>query len=329
MMNDKISDIASKVKKFDRVLIFPHENADGDAMGSSCGFCLALRKLGKDAWVLTSENTAKNLDFLEKGCVTHDNGIFSEDYLSMMVDCSSISRIPGREDAFLGGAAKACIDHHSVTEGDTEFDFGRVEPTSAATGELIYMLVRDMGCEIDLPIADCIFAAVTTDTGNFQHSNTTKRSHEIAGELFDVDGFDCKKVSVLLYDRNSLGSMKLQSEVIENVRLSGDCRAAVGCVTQEMLSENGCTMDEADGIVEKLAGIDGVEIACLLKEKDRQTVKVSMRAKSFANVARVAASHGGGGHVRAAGCTLHETVDEAADRMIAELGEEISRSENE
>ena len=322
-MNDTIRSIATIMRDLDGILLFPHINMDGDALGSCSALCLALRSLGKMAYVMISEPVPKNLDFLECGCCTTDDSVLDDIQLSMMLDCNGLSRIPGRESAFLRGRLKGCIDHHATGSKEIRYDFTRIEPKSAATGEIVYRLIKDLGAEITLDIANCIFAAITTDTGNFQHTNTTSRSHEIVGHLYKVEGFNSKTISALIYDRKSKEAMRLESAVLGGLTFYADGKVAVGKVTQDLLKEYGCTMDEAEGIVPRIMSIDGVEAGCLFKETPTN-VRCSLRGRTYANVEKVAASFGGGGHILAAGCTFNKPLAEAEQEILPLLTDAVS-----
>ena len=311
--------------RLDGILIYPHVNMDGDALGSSTAICLALRQLGKKAYVMINEPIPKNLDFLECGCTTTDDSVLDEVQLSLMLDCNSMNRIRGREAAWERGKLKGCVDHHRTKHTDIRFDFVRAEPSSAATGEIIYNIIKAMGVEITLDIANCIFAAITTDTGNFQHSNTTKRSHEIVGHLYKIEGFNTKDISALIYDRKSKGALRMESIVLSNLEFYEDGKLVIGKVTDEILEETGCTMDEADGIVQQMMSIDGVEVGCLFKDNP-SGCRASLRAKSYANVESVASKFGGGGHVLAAGCSFKEEIPEAESMIVPELIEAINKA---
>lgn len=322
-MNDTIKSIATIMSDLDGILLFPHVNMDGDALGSCSALCLALRSLGKRAYVMINEPVPKNLDFLECGCCTDDDSVLEDVQLSLMLDCNGLGRIPGRESAWARGRLKGCIDHHATAFKDIRYDFARIEPKSAATGEIVYRLIKDLGAEITLDIANCIFAAITTDTGNFQHSNTTSRSHEIVGHLYKVEGFNSKEISALIYDRRSKEALKLESAVIAGLDFYADGRIAVGRVTQAMLGEYGCTMDEAEGIIQRVMSIEGVEGGCLFKET-QTNVRASLRGRTYINMEKVARTFGGGGHVLAAGCTFDLPLENAESRLIPELIEAVS-----
>ena len=318
-MNDTIKSIATIMKDLDGILLFPHVNMDGDALGSCTALCLALRSLGKKAYVMINEPVPKNLDFLECGCTTNDDSVLDDVQLSLMIDCNGLNRISGREAAWERGRLKGCIDHHATKAKEIRYDFARIEPKSAAAGEIVYNVIRAMGADITLDIANCIFAAITTDTGNFQHSNTTSRSHEIAGHLYKIEGFNSKVISALIYDRRSKEAMRLEGEVIADLDFYADGRLAVGRVTQKLLKETGCTMDESEGIIQKMMSIERVEGACLLKETETN-VRASLRGRTYANMAKAAAEFGGGGHTLAAGCTFQDMdLSEAEKTLIPVL----------
>jgi phosphoesterase RecJ-like protein len=324
-LNDTIKSIATIMKDLDGILIFPHMNMDGDALGSSTALCLALRSLGKKAYVMINEPVPKNLDFLECGCTTNDDSVLDDVQLSVMVDCNGLDRIQGREEVWKRGRLKGCIDHHATKAKDMRYDFSRVEPKSAAAGEIIYNIIKALGVTIDLDMANAIFTAITTDTGNFQHSNTTSRSHEIAGHLYKIEGFNSKAISALIYDRRSKNAIRMESKVLENLNFYADGKLVVGRVTQDLLRECECTMDEADGIIQKMMSIDGVEGACLFKETDH-SIRASLRGRSYANMEKAAAKYGGGGHMLAAGCSFYAPMPEVEELFIPELIEAVSRT---
>ena len=325
-MNDTIKSIATLLKDLDGIMIYPHVNMDGDALGSATAICLALRQLGKKAYIMINEPVPKNLDFLEIGCTTEDDSVLEEIQLSLMLDCNDINRIPGRESAFERGKLKGCIDHHQNKSSTIRFDFIRSEPKSAATGEIIYNLIKALGVEISLDMANCIFTAITTDTGNFQHINTTRRSHDIVGHLYNIEGFNSKQISALIYERKSKEALKMESMVLSNLNYYEGGKIAVGRITQDLLNEMNCTMDEADGIVQQVMSIDGVEVGCLLKQSELN-VRASLRGRSYANMQTVASEFGGGGHILAAGCTFTTLdVDEAERTIVPELIKSVNRA---
>lgn len=323
-MNDTIRSIATIMSDLDGIMLYPHVNMDGDALGSCTALCLALRALGKKSYIMINEPIPKNLDFLDFGCTTTDDSVLEDIQLSLMLDCNGLNRIPGREASWERGRLKGCIDHHATASKDIRYDFTRIEPKSAATAEIVYRLIKDLGAEITLDIANCIFTAITTDTGNFQHTNTTSRSHEIAGHLYKVEGFNSKSISALIYDRKSKEALQMESAVLGDLEFYAEGKLAVGKVTQRILYDFGCTMDEADGIIVRMMSIDGVEGACLFKEAGPESVRASLRGRSYVNMAKAASVFGGGGHLLAAGCSFNLPLEEAKSQLIPVLIDAIN-----
>lgn len=318
--NVSYSKIAKKMRSYERVLIFPHIHPDGDALGSSGALCKALRLLDIEAYVLVDEDFPHNLNFLDEDVSTFNTEVFNGfDYLAVMVDCSDTSRILNRLDAFKSAKERIVIDHHITASPDFKPDLMRVEPDSAATGELVYYIINELGITMNQYIAYAIFTAITTDTGNFQHQNTTARSHEIAAALYDVEGFNSKPVSNLIYNRDSLNSFELEKLVMESIKIYEKGRIVIAFITKEMLKETNTDMSETDRFITKLMTIDEVEIAAILKENEENLTKVSLRAKSYADVSKIADKFGGGGHKRAAGFNLSVPPMEALSLFIDDL----------
>ena len=297
-----------KLAEAGSILIFPHVNMDGDALGSAAAVCRALRKMGKTCWILLEDEIPRNLRFLDSGLCTYDQNLVAVQDISLCLDCGDISRFLKRKEKFLEGRISICIDHHRTTEPFCDYNY--VDPDAAATGQLIYHLLEAMGSDIDSDMADALFTAITTDTGNFQYSNTNRECHEIAAVLYDL-GVDVPGVSQQIYESARLERIRLHAEALAQLRIFADGQAAMAVVTQEMLKKTGAGMDETEGIVDKLRSIDGVEIAVLVKEDAEERIKLSLRAKRYADVAEIAGHLGGGGHVRAAGGTMYMSLEKA------------------
>ena len=320
----------------EKIFLFPHVNMDGDALGSSAALCGALRKLGKTAYILTEDDTAYNIEFLDRGyCVrvdgcaggVFDNAIDSAPDVCVCMDCGSTDRFTLRADIFNSGKMSMCIDHHVTSKPN--FDMNYIDGNAAATGEIVYDLIKELEALsarelIDTEIGEAIFSAIATDTGNFQYSNTTAKSHRIAAELLEL-GVDENGACIKIYQNSKLSRIKLNAAAVERMRMFAGGRAAAATVTQDMLGACDAEMSEADGIVETMRNIRGVEVSVLLKEYAADEIKVSMRAKSYADVAAVAAKFGGGGHIRAAGCTLRMPIGEAENIITEAVSEALKK----
>lgn len=316
MKNNAISLIVDELKMAKTILLFPHVNMDGDTLGSAVALCKAMRKMDKECYILIEDDIPGNLRFLDNGYCTRDMNILPKQDLSICIDCGDANRFALRKEKFNQGKKSICIDHHLTTV--KYCDISLVDSAAAATAQLIYQIILDLGAELDQEMGEAIFAAITTDTGNFQYTNTTKETHEIVGALYDA-GIDSNKVSVYLYENVRLERLLIQNKALATLTTLHDGKVAMAYVTQDMLKDTGASMDETEGVVELLRSISGVEIATFLKEVEPEKIKISMRAKGDANVSGMAEKIGGGGHAKAAGCTINKNLTDAFDEIKEEL----------
>lgn len=320
MANNTFKEIANVLNHGEIFYIFPHIGMDGDACGSSTALCKALKSKGKTAKIIIEDSVPKNLEFLaEDWCIDIEEAtekFAGTEYISICVDCSEKSRFPKRAEFFDGGKVKICIDHHRTAEAFCDYNY--IDPDAAATAELIFQLIETMGVDITESIADSIFVGITMDTGNFQYANTTKNTHEIAAKLYDVKK-SFNDVSVAVYENESFEKLTLQSQILGNAQVFAGGMGVVAYVDQAMLKETGATMEDSEGCVARLRAIKGVEVAVLLKEKEDGSIKASMRAKTFADVATICQKYGGGGHTKAAGFTMEAPMNEVIELIKKEV----------
>lgn len=321
MKNNTFEELAAVLLQAEKILLYPHVNMDGDALGSCTALCRALRKMGKNCYVLVEDKVPDNLAFLDRDYCTQEQKILGRPDLSVCIDCGDEGRFMGRKERFFSAPVTMCIDHHRTTKSYCDYNY--IDSGSAACAELIYNLLQAMGAEVDQEIGEALFTGITTDTGNFQYTNTTKKSHEIVAALYDA-GIDTAKVSAALYENVRLEKMRIRNRVLETMSTICDGRGIIAYVTQDMLKETGALMEETEGIVQDLRSIRNVEIAALIKESASREIRVSFRSKLCANVAEIAAALGGGGHERAAGCTLHCSLTEAFEQLKEKITESLA-----
>ncbi len=322
MNKDILKQITQKLKEAETVLVYPHVVMDGDTLGSSIALCIALRKLGKEAYILIEDEIPGYLLFLEKDYCTYDQQVIDEPDVSIAIDCSDIERFLERKEKFLSGKVSISIDHHKTTKLFADLNY--IDENAAATSEIILDLIKLLDVEIDIEMAESIYTAIVTDTGNFQYTNTTKHTHLVTAELFDK-GIDLEKISVEIYQNIRLEQLKIAGVVFDNMEMLYNGKGNTAFVTQEMLKTTGALMEETEGIIGTLRNISGVEISAFLKEKQINEIKVSLRAKTYGDVSVIAQKFGGGGHKKAAGCTLYTSLEDAkkliSDAIITHLKE--------
>ncbi|MBQ3612365.1 MAG: bifunctional oligoribonuclease/PAP phosphatase NrnA [Firmicutes bacterium] len=326
--NASLKELAGFLKAAETILIFTHTNPDGDALGSAAALCRVLRKMGKTSWILMDEEVPEYISFMDTEFVTRDKDCLKDHDVSICVDCGEYGRFPALADKFDEGKLHLCVDHHAT--GDGFGDHYYIDPSEAATCQLIYKLIKELEAAvaegsdaatglIDKTVAESLYTGINTDTGSFQYSNTTADTHAIAADLM-AHGIDHTAINVKLYQTIPMTKLKIQASILQRAEFLFGGKVAVGYVTGQMLEEAGAVLDDAEGTIDMLRNIEGVEIAAFLKEKG-EAVKVSMRAKSYANVAEIVSVFGGGGHVKAAGCTLEMGMDEALDAIKKAIGE--------
>lgn len=320
MVNNTFKEIAEVLLKAEKILIYPHINADGDAVGSAAALCHTLRRLGKTAYVLVEDELPSNLRFMDKGYFTFDDKVIEYPDVSVCVDCGDFGRLPKRKEKFLSAETTLCVDHHGTTQSFCDYNY--VDPSAAATGELIYAIIKELVPEVDVETGEAIFTAITTDTGNFQYSNTTKNCHLIMAELFDL-GVDTNKVSVQIYENERPEKLMITTKALSTIELFGGGKGAIAYLTLSDMAEIGAKPFETDNVIGTLRSLAGVEYAAFVKEKEPGVIRVSLRAKRMGDVAKIAAALGGGGHIKAAGCTLNMTIEEATAMVKQKLSEAI------
>lgn len=321
--NVSLEKIGKTIQEADSILIFPHINPDGDAIGSACGLCDTLREHGKKAAVLLEEDAPEYLSFLDTSCCMQDAENFGRPDLCICVDCSDEGRLNKRKKTYQSCGSTICIDHHLAAENFTEkgfCDHYYIDSSEAACSQIIYKLLQAMGLKPTPVAAELLYTGIVTDTGSFQYSNTTGDTHRIAADLLDL-GVDHMKVTVALYQNIKRNKLDLEIKILDTMESFAKDQAVIAYVTEDMAEAAGALMEDAESAIDLLRNIEGVEIAALLKQRE-EGIKVSLRAKSWGGVDQIAAKFGGGGHKKAAGCTMHMSLKEA----WAALKEEIERA---
>ncbi len=316
--NNSYKEIWSELTEGAEVLLFPHVLVDGDALGSSIALCESLRQEGITAYIILEDSIPHNLVFLDNEYILNYKEYSKPEnkkIICSLVDCGDYGRIPKREELYKSGSVKMVIDHHQSTKLIGEYNY--VDSSAAATGEIIFDMLLENNVAISKEAAKAMFVAISTDTGNFQNANTNKKTHETVAELYKIND-SYRDVVVELNENIPLKAMKLKGRLIDETKILCNEKVAVVMISQSLLEEMECKMDDADGISSLLRSIEGVEVAVVLKEK-ADSVKVSLRAKSYFNVAEIAEKFHGGGHIKAAGFSMQLPIDQVEDLLIREL----------
>jgi len=278
-----------------------------------------VHELGREVVVYSPDPVPRRLRFLEgtEHFVSEvPAGAFDT---TLVLDCSDSKLFNGNRLPEAIQGTRVIIDHHK-----TGGDFGEVkyiDPTAAAAGVLLYRVFSAMGLDL-ARAAEPLYCTIMADTGSYRYQNTNREAMEVAGALLD-HGLDPWRVASHLYEDRPRGEVELLGKVLSTLEVSEDGLCGSVTVTPEMLSSCGCGPDATDGLINYPRGITGVEVAVLFRPRDGG-VRVSFRSRGRHDVSAVAARLGGGGHHNAAGAFLREaTVEEARERVFAEVRETL------
>lgn len=313
-----LNKIISLIKEARKIVILPHINADGDATGSSMALALALKKLDKQVTVILEEEAAKVYSFLPdivKAKVY--KGELQNFDVAIALDTGDLERLGERVEVFNSAPVTINIDHHHT---NSEFAFyNYINRGSSATGEIIYQLIKMLGLNLDNDIATCLYVAISTDTGGFRYSNTTSLTHQITADLIN-NGVNVAELSQRLFDNTSIQKVKLIGIAIKNLELFENNKVSFITITDEDIKNAGAKDEDCDGIVNLGRNIDSVEVAAMIRQKTNGEIKVNLRSKALVDVASIADMYGGGGHKKAAGCTIeNKQIQEVKSLLLKDI----------
>ena len=296
-----------------KIVLCTHVSPDGDTLGSSLGLAQCLQKLGKEVIVYCDDLVNKSFSFIPgiELLQRPDANNSVEADLLVVIDASSFDRI-----GIVGEVVKykqlLNIDHHI---SNTHFaDFVYLDSKAAATGEIICELLQEMAWPIDHNIAECFYIAISTDCGSFRYANTTPKTMRAGAWLLE-QGVRPNEISDKL-DMKSRLTVEMLAKVLPSLTFEADGKIAYLTITNDLYNKDANT----DSFVNYPRYIDGVEVAIMFKAVEPKVTRVSMRSSNV-DVAQVALSFGGGGHIRAAGCTIYAPVEEAREQLLAKLRE--------
>ena len=284
--------------------IVTHRRPDGDTIGSAAVLCRGLRKLGKTAHILENPEITEKYAHLHSGLTKA--AADAQDVL-VSVDVASANMLP---DAFraLEDRIGLRIDHHSSATSFTPHEL--VEPEAAACGEIVYGILEELGCALDMPMANALYTAISTDTGCFRYANTTSNTFAVVAKCAQVSP-DLFRINQELFETNSLAKLRLQGWLAENAVFLQGGKVAICALPLAKEQELGVTEDDLENISGFPRSIAGVKIAATLRQEPDGRIKLSVRAVPGYDAAAICAKFGGGGHKGAAGASMRLSMEEA------------------
>jgi bifunctional oligoribonuclease and PAP phosphatase NrnA len=279
-----------------------HVRPDGDCIGSQLGMTLALKNLGKEVVCWNEDDLPEKLAFLDPDRLVAKPKPGLKFDCVIATDCASFERLGKVGECVLDRKLLINIDHH---QSNTRYgDLNWVSASQPSTGELIYRLLDAAKWTVTPPIANCLFTAVSTDTGSFQYPTTRPDTYFVAGKLVER-GADLATICDEVYQSYPLSRVRLLRHVYNHFRLVYDNRIAYFWLKQSDYARTGASRDESEGLIDHIRDIEPVVVACMFEELEPGVVRISLRSKcQDVNVNEVAKLFDGGGHPAAAGARI-------------------------
>ena len=304
-----------------KIVILGHVNPDGDCVGS----CLAVYNYIKEwdssrAVTVRLERVPSKFSYLS-GFDAIETEAGEETYdLCICLDSSDEERLGDFKSCFDRSVKTICIDHHITNRGYAQENV--IDGHASSACEVVYGQLDES--RISKHVAECIYTGIIHDTGVFKYSNTSRKTMEIAGKMMEK-GIDFGTIiDGSFYKKTYMQSQILGRALLESITfLDGRCIFSV--VRKKDMDFYGVDKSDLDGIVDQLRVIDGIECAIFLYETGIHQFKVSLRSNSIVDVSRIAAYFGGGGHVRAAGCTMSGSVHDVVNNLSAHIAEQLEQ----
>jgi len=307
--------IAQMLDHAGSVLLGTHVNPDGDAIGSILGLGHVLRQQGKQVWQVCPSPVPERFTFLpgHQG-VVQELPDWDPD-LVVILDCSDLQRLAYLySDALLGRIPSVNIDHHATNEYFAAVNW--VDPSMAATTEMLAVLLADMGWSLDETVATCLLTGLHTDSLGFRTATTRPRTLRLAADLMAA-GASMTEIVSQLYDSKPRATLRIWGSALACMKEDGPL--VWTAISRDMLARAGADGESLNGIVGFMRSTADVEVAVLFSEAPDGRIRTEFRSKGRVNVADIAYQLGGGGHPAASGCSLPGPLEEAERIVLAEV----------
>ena len=309
-----IDNIKEEINKAKDIVILTHENPDGDAIGSALAMYLTLKRLGKEVDVIIPE-FPKIFKFLPCSEEVKKEGKEENYDLAISVDVTGIKRLNGFARYFENANVRIQIDHHQVNEMFADFNF--VNPDSPACAQTLIFVIEKLGIDIDEKIGTCLLTGIITDTGGFQYEGVSAETFEFASWLL-TKGVKVSNIYKKVLQTRTKANFELRKMVMDRMEFLDNGKVTFTYIIFDDLEKVNAEAGDHEGLVEIGRDVEGVEVSIFLREIEGG-FKASLRSNEYVNVSDVCLAYNGGGHIRAAGCTILGTLEEAKEKIIKEV----------
>jgi len=310
-----LAEIGRVLRAHQRFAVLSHVRPDGDALGSQLALALSLQQLGKDVTVWNEDGLLEKYNFLPGGERLTQPPREPQDFdVAVALDTATQNRLGTAGESVRHAKTWINIDHHPSNPGYGDLVY--IDPTSPATGQILFELIKSEQLPMDGAIAENLFVAISTDTGSFQYPNTTARTFEIGAELVR-NGVEVGRVSQLLYENYPRRRTELLRELLGTMRFEAGGKIASFSLSLKVAADLNVKPEDNEGLIDHLRAIQGVIVAVFFEELTDGKVRVSMRSKSEAvDVSAICQKFGGGGHKLAAGARVRGTLAEVEQKIL-------------
>jgi bifunctional oligoribonuclease and PAP phosphatase NrnA len=314
--------LASILKSQKRFILTSHIRPDCDALGSELGMAGILEGMGKQVEIVNGHPTPPGLAFLDPSQKIKTIGEhISPDEVAgdclIVLDTSAWAQLGPMADVlrrFPG--PKLCIDHH-VGEDELGTEFFK-DTSAEATGHLVTLCAKKMGVPITRHMATALYAAIATDTGWFRFASTTSATYRIIAELMDA-GADPSGVYGDLYERDTLGRVRLRGRILARTEIEMDGRLVSTHVFKEDFPETGALPSDTEDAINLTLAIAGTKVGVIFIEQLKGGYKMSFRSRCHVDCNKLARNYGGGGHRAAAGAFIEGDFQEIRERVLQDM----------
>jgi phosphoesterase RecJ-like protein len=314
---NNLADIARALEKADNILVCGHVMPDGDSLGSVLAMGITLENMGKKV-TMAGPDPVPEIYYFLPGIERYRVGLPPDGVFNTLVilDCSVPERLgDGFSELLSAGEMDVVIlDHHASSSCFGKYRY--VDPAASAVGEIIFDLIHEMGLEITLDVAVCLYTAIVTDTGSFQYDNTTPGTLRRVAKLMEI-GVPAAQVNIRIYEEKPKAVFKLLCSALSTLNTSPCGKVSWMTVTRETLKQSGAEDEHTEGLVSYTKSIKGVEVGLLFREVEEGCYKISFRSKETVDVNRLAAQFGGGGHPHASGSMVWGELEEIKEKVVS------------
>jgi phosphoesterase RecJ-like protein len=315
-LNCTFAEIGDLLRSRQRFVVMSHFRPDGDALGSTLAMGLCLRALGKDVTMWNHDALPEKFHYLPEHALIQQPPEQPQEFdVALMLDTAVQNRAGKSVTAVKHAGVWINLDHH--ISNNHYGDLAYIDALAPATGQILFELIEDQKLPLTRAMADNLFVAISTDTGSFHYPSTTARTYEIGAELIRA-GVNVGELSQQMYESHPRRRLELLRAALNLLRFTSGGKVASFALPIATVRELGAQPEDNEGLIDHIRAVQGVIVAAFFEELPDGHIRISLRSKDpRADVCKVCAQFGGGGHVLASGARVKGTLDEVEEQVLA------------